>query len=55
MTKSGREIELEKKLSIAVEALRIYANLRYDGTVTGYEKIAKQALKEIKECVKNMD
>lgn len=33
---------------IAVKALRIYANLRYDGTVTGYETIAKEALKEIK-------
>ena len=38
----------EKKLEIAVKALRIYANLRYDGTVTGYETIAKEALKEIK-------
>lgn len=40
--------ELEKKLKTAVKALRIYANLRYDGTVTGYETIAKEALKEIK-------
>lgn len=47
--KTAREIELEKKLEIAVKALRIYANLRYDGTVTGYETIAKEALKEIKE------
>ena len=45
--KTTREIELEKKLDITVKALRIYANLRYDGTVTGYEKIAQQALKEI--------
>ena len=45
--KTAREIELEKKLEIAVKALRIYANLRYDGTVTGYETIAKEALKEI--------
>lgn len=46
--KTAREIELEKQLEIAVKALRIYANLRYDGTVTGYETIAKEALKEIK-------
>lgn len=43
---SEREIELEKKLDIAVKALRIYANLRYDGTITSYETIAKEALKE---------
>ena len=62
MNKTAREIELEKKvaagnrafraekkLEIAVKALRIYANLRYDGTVTGYETIAKEALKEIEE------
>lgn len=47
--KTAREIELEKKLEIAVKALRIYANLRYDGTVTGYETIAKEALKEIEQ------
>lgn len=47
--KIAREIELEKKLEIAVKALRIYANLRYDGTVTGYETIAKEALKEIEK------
>lgn len=47
--KTAREIELEKQLEIAVKALRIYANLRYDGTVTGYETIAKEALKEIEE------
>lgn len=40
---------LKNKLETAVKALRIYANLRYDGTVTGYETIAKEALKEIKE------
>lgn len=45
--KTAREIELEKMLEIAVKALRIYANLRYDGTVTGYEKIAQQALEEM--------
>ncbi len=49
MSKNAREIELEKKLEIAVKALRIYANLRYDGTVTGYETIAKEALKEIEK------
>lgn len=48
MSKTAREIELEKKLEIAVKALRIYANLRYDGTVTGYETIAKEALKELR-------
>lgn len=44
----NRAFRAEKKLEIAVKALRIYANLRYDGTVTGYETIAKEALKEIK-------
>lgn len=44
----NRALRAEKKLEIAVKALRIYANLRYDGTVTGYETIAKEALKEIK-------
>lgn len=43
-----KKFELEKKLEIAIKALEIYANLRYDGTVTGYETIAKEALKEIK-------
>lgn len=38
---------LEKKLETAIKALRVYKNLRYDGTVTGYETIAKEALKEI--------
>lgn len=41
--------QLEKKLEIAVEALIAYKNLRYDGTVTGYEYIAKEALAKIKE------
>lgn len=40
---------LEKKLDIAVKALITYKNLRYDGTVTGYEYIAKEALEKIKE------
>lgn len=39
----------EKKFQEQVKALRIYANLRYDGTVTGYETIAKEALKEIEQ------
>ena len=47
--KTDREIELEKKLDIAVRALITYKNLRYDGTVTGYEYIAKEALAKIKE------
>ena len=60
MTKSDREIELEKKLSIAVKALRYYANSNcwddcfYNGRIkvsaylqtAGY-KNAQQALKEI--------
>ena len=41
--------ELEKKLEIAVKALITYKNLRYDGTVSGYEYIAKEALAKIKE------
>lgn len=47
--KTAREIELEKKLGIAVKALITYKNLRYDGTVTGYEYIAQKALAKIKE------
>lgn len=47
--KTEREIELEKKLEIAVKALITYKNLRYDGTVTGYDYIAKEALAKIKE------
>ncbi|OLA82226.1 MAG: hypothetical protein BHW58_02710 [Azospirillum sp. 51_20] len=68
MTKTDREIELEKKLSIAVKALRYYANSNcwddcfYNGRIkvsaylqtAGY-KTAQQALKEIEKCVKNMD
>jgi hypothetical protein len=60
MTKTDREIELEKKLSIAVKALRYYANSNcwddcfYNGRIkvsaylqtAGY-KTAQQALKEI--------
>lgn len=40
---------LQKQLDIAVEALRLYSNLRGDGTVTNYESVAKSALKQIKE------
>lgn len=68
MTKTAREIELEKKLSIAVKALKYYANSNcwndclYNGRIkvsaylqtAGY-KTAQQALKEIEKCVKNMD
>lgn len=41
--------QLKAKLEIAIEALITYKNLRYDGTVTGYEYIAKEALAKIKE------
>lgn len=41
--------KLEEKLEIAVKALITYKNLRYDGTVTGYEYIAQEALAKIKE------
>ena len=44
--------KLEKQLKIAVEALRLYSNLRGDGTVKNYESVAKSALKEIKELDK---
>lgn len=40
---------LQEKLEIAVKALITYKNLRYDGTVTGYDYIAKEALTKIKE------
>ena len=43
---------LEKQLNIAIEALRLYSNLRGDGTVSNYESVAKSALKEIKELDK---
>lgn len=43
---------LEKQLEIAVKALRLYSNLRGDGTVSNYESVAKSALKEIKELDK---
>ena len=62
------EEEDEKKLSIAVKALKYYANSNcwndclYNGRIkvsaylqtAGY-KTAQQALKEIEKCVKNMD
>lgn len=61
--KTDREIELEKrlkdtqdleldvriKLDIAIKALITYKNLRYDGSVTNYGYIAKEALEKIKE------
>ena len=43
---------LEKQLEIAVKALRLYSNLRGDGTVSNYESVAKSAVKEIKELDK---
>ena len=43
---------LEKQLKIAVEALRLYSNLRGDGTVSNYESVAKSALEQIKELDK---
>ena len=44
--------KLEKKLEIAVKSLITYKNLKYDGTVTGYEYIAIEALEKIKELDK---
>ena len=61
MTKTDREIELEKKLSIAVKALKYYANRRTYDLCTMHQcsnvdgAVAQQALKEIEKCVKNMD
>lgn len=50
---SNEEVKvLQEKLEIAVKALRLYSNLRGDGTVSNYESIAKSALKEIKELDK---
>ena len=59
--KTDREIELEKKLSIAVKALKYYANRRtYDlcamqqcSYVDG--AVAQQALNKIEKRYKNMD
>lgn len=48
--KEKSQIEkLQEKLKIAEEALHTYANLLYDGSVDGYESIAKEALAKIKE------
>ena len=61
MTKTDREIELEQKLSIAVKALKYYANRRTYDLCTMHQcsyvdgAVAQQALKEIEKCVKNMD
>ena len=53
---SNEEVKvLQEKLEIAVKALRLYSNLRGDGTVSNYESIAKSALKEIKELDKWQD
>lgn len=46
---SDRNAKLEEKLKIAKEALHTYANLLYDGSVKGYESIAKEALAKIDE------
>ena len=46
------ESKLKKQLEIAVEALRLYSNLRGDGTVSNYESVAKSALEQIKELDK---
>lgn len=46
------ENKLKKQLKIAVEALRLYSNLRGDGTVSNYESVAKSALEQIKELDK---
>ena len=53
---SNEEVKvLQEKLEIAVKALRLYSNLRGDGTESNYESIAKSALKEIKELDKWQD
>ena len=44
--------KLEKQLKIAIKALRLYSNLRGDGTVSNYESVAKSALEQIKELDK---
>lgn len=46
------ESKLKEQLEIAIKALRLYSNLRGDGTVSNYESIAKSALKQIKELDK---
>ena len=43
------ESKLKEQLEIAIKALRLYSNLRGDGTVSNYESIAKSALEQIKE------
>ena len=66
MTKTDREIELEKKLSIAVKALKSAFGMARGGKSTllqtpensilaGIEIDCAIALKEIEKCVKNMD
>lgn len=44
--------KVKKQLEIAVEALDLYKNFRYDGTLKGYESIAREALEQIKELEK---
>ena len=44
--------KLEQQLAIAVEALELYKNFLYDGTLKGYESIAKKALQQIKDLDK---
>ena len=46
------ESKLKEQLEIAIKGLRLYSNLRGDGTVSNYESEAKSALKEIKELDK---
>ena len=46
------ENKLKEQLKIAIKALRLYSNLRGDGTVSNYESIAKSALEQIKELDK---
>lgn len=46
------ESKLKEQLEIAIKGLRLYSNLRGDGTVSNYESVAKSALKEIKELDK---
>lgn len=41
--------KVKKQLEIAIKALNLYKNFLYDGTLKGYETIAKEALLQIKE------
>lgn len=48
-----KELErVKKQLEIAVNALDLYKNFNYDGTLKNYESIAKNALNKIRELEK---